>query len=664
MSQKNSLIALSLFSGLYNEEKDIYSVLAEFILITLKSNKLLSQITPESIAIEIHKQFAFHIPVSVIKTACKRISQGDEYLHPIDGQKDTYQVDIRIWGDDTLEKIDIISANYNKLFDKLKKFIEQHRQENFQETEEPVLLTELYKYLVDNTTSGKYITLIEAFIISYSESSESAQIDELARGAVLYNCLQYTSGNEDFSDSWGSIFKIFLSTEIIFDMLNLNGELYERYALDLLDQVREVNKKKKYISLVYSEITMEEFKRFFSAAEEVVKHNLPIEYDKTAMRAIKDQCADAASVVNLYAELKVKLSKLGILLHDSTCSFNDPNFIKYNLDSNALRIELNDIGCNETKVNGIIADFTEINCLRKNQSFKRLEKSVSVLLTRDSWAIRINKLIASSNDDYIVPFCTSYDVLINRIWFKTSAFQYSKKLPITFDILARSQMGLTKVLDQGISRVITDVNKIIKSPNVSNEEVEAAGVKLAEIKDRIEIRDKRINNSSIPYVLKTLALTENKTEEVIRRVRLKDSKTMETMKEKDNEIDRLKSEVKQAKVDKNKNIQDQILEISLKNKTLDLHDRIAKYSIWGGCVLIGLLIFGLHSYITELIIPNIIHANSQNVFDAFYYVFLVFVCHFLRKKLWNMYTKFQKNKKDNIQQIILSLESQLISLDD
>lgn len=672
MNKKDSLIALSIFSGLYDEDQDIYSVLSEFIVIALKTNLTLSQVTPEGLSQEIYKQFAFRVPISVVKRACKRLVEQNNYLDVINNQKETYQVRVKLKNEavETRRKIQDISDSYTTFFNELKLFIETQKQTCIQPLQEAQLLSEFYNYLIDNNHSGDYIPFISAFIIDNKGTEKGRQIEELVKGAALYNGLQFTTEDEDFSTNWRKPFTIFLSTEIVFDILNLNGEFYEKYATDLIGLVSEVNYKKKLITLSISERVKEEFDRFFIAATHVVKHNTPLELEKVAMRKIKSDCSTPADVIQLKAKLEVKLFNFGITTHKDTKSYKNSDVINGNIDSSDLRKQLSsgidrelDLEL-EKKVDGIMSDLNEIQYLRGKIQFKNLESSKAILLSRDSITAKADKLTQIPDDECFVPLCTTYDILINRIWFKTSALHSaSKKLPITFDILARSQFSLNNVLKKSADKVCEKIISIIKSPDISEENRMVAEKSLKEIKDR-ELRREEGNDAGIDNVIDSLLLTESPYEEISRRLELKDQENAQAFLEKDNKIIMLL----QGELKRHFDAQDQLE--SEQVKLIEQIDSIKKDNVYlryiyvvAVTVIISLVFLAAHAPIWTLILNyNLIAVVSQNLFDAMYYSLLGVISISVLKIVRTIGKYRQSMKLANLSDRLVKINQSLDSL--
>lgn len=533
MSTKDSLIALSIFSGLYNERKNIYSIVEELILATLECSTIKSDITPEFLKEEIQKKFGFLIPLTVINRSCKRITKNNPEKLIKDVNKSSYLLGPNVKVSKEVEQLINDAANrYNQLFIHLKEYVEDKENTILSQSQHHDLFDDLYNYLTNSSYEGKYTLRIKAFIISHPNTS---LIQELSQGAALYNGLLFTTDNDDFSKNWHQPFTVFLSTEIIFDFLGLNGSLQENYVIELLGLVSNANGKKKHIELKYTEKTHEELERFFYAAEMLIR-NKNYQATSIAMQKVINTCDTAADIRKLFIEYQQKLDSSKIKKHSYQLLPNHNNFINFNLDSQCLREQLLlnnkdpelDI---ERKIDRFISDFTEIYFLRDKNKFENLEKSRATLLTRDSFAPKVYQAI--ENDVGLngsVPFCTSYDILINRIWFKTAAFNRDKQLPITFDALARAKYSIENVLSGQVITVSSEISKILASNDYTDQDKIIAAKTLEDLKKN-DLKSNDINEDNIESVMSTIQLTESTYEEISRNNRIYEQQTNNTIKE-------------------------------------------------------------------------------------------------------------------------------------
>ncbi len=73
MVHKNKMLAsLAVFRELYDENKDIYQIIADFLLNIIQS-KSLNGFSLKEISEELNNTYQFDIPDAVVKTALKKI---------------------------------------------------------------------------------------------------------------------------------------------------------------------------------------------------------------------------------------------------------------------------------------------------------------------------------------------------------------------------------------------------------------------------------------------------------------------------------------------------------------------------------------------------------------------------------------------------------------
>ena len=78
--KSNILASIALFQGLYNNNNDIFSIIAEFIKAAINSNTLHSFDTVKLKSI-LHNDFGIDVPEAILKTVLKgRLKKNEEAM--------------------------------------------------------------------------------------------------------------------------------------------------------------------------------------------------------------------------------------------------------------------------------------------------------------------------------------------------------------------------------------------------------------------------------------------------------------------------------------------------------------------------------------------------------------------------------------------------------
>ena len=104
-----------------------------------------------------------------------------------------------------------------------------------------ILTQQLVSYLLEEVQkeSGRYIGLISQFILQ-NENNESIQkqLNAIREGSILYVGLNH---NISEVGSIGKPLTLFLDTEVLFDLVGYNGEIWKALALDFFKQIKKAS---------------------------------------------------------------------------------------------------------------------------------------------------------------------------------------------------------------------------------------------------------------------------------------------------------------------------------------------------------------------------------------------------------------------------------------
>lgn len=159
-TETKRLAALAVFRSLYNNKKDVFTIICEFIkACALKRN--IQVVNTSQVANYLKDDFCFKIPESVIATALNRIAKRD---------KGEYILNLSNTGD--IKIPDCYNEIYNsneEIIDLLVKYIEKQEGRPLSIAEKQILNQSFCAFLIEDNTTAEYSEYISAFIITNQE---------------------------------------------------------------------------------------------------------------------------------------------------------------------------------------------------------------------------------------------------------------------------------------------------------------------------------------------------------------------------------------------------------------------------------------------------------------------------------------------------------------
>ena len=484
MKDKRLLASAALFRELYDNNKDIYDVVSEFIRASIILNSKCSLNATES-ANDLEATFGFQIPDAVVNTCLRnRLKKNGELTL----DRGTYSVT------DAFNRETSIQAEYDETkdeYDDITKELVSHVRKRFlieiDSNEESKIISCFNDYLLDENVSSEYADYISHFLLSRQEDEQfKEKLNQIEEGLVLYAGIKYSADLSTLG-TWSGNLIIFLDTEHLFSATGLNGVLYKRVFDDFNALVKEVNANKRKagsISLRYFDETNDEMERFFYAAEKIVENHKMIDPSKTAMRAIINGCKNKSDVLSKKASFLDELRKLRIEREDSKDYYEN---IEYNVESSDTITKLHDKFNNDIEIERyscILKLFTKINNLRNGKNDVGIENISAIFMTEN----HLTQAVAFSDEVYLgkhnVPFSTNIEFLTERLWFKLNkGFGKEHNTPSSFDVITKAKL----VLSSQVSNAVSETYKKLKSKHeigeVTNEE---AALLLNELRNKVD----------------------------------------------------------------------------------------------------------------------------------------------------------------------------------
>mgnify|MGYP004646063681 CR=1 FL=1 len=411
MKNVQCVTSLAVFRELYNRQRNVYDVIAEFAK-TIIVSKALKSFELQQMCGYLNCEYSLVLTSAVVKTALKKVSYltrtGQNYV-----VNETFRIE------EAMEfQHKSIDANncVNEILFEFVQFVKEHGKSDVNEKN---LKEEFCAYLLDESVDIESSKYISAYIVSHQDDERFRRSLSIIReGLIIYHGLSY-SVDANAVEKFDRPLVIFLETELLFHAVGYNGVLYKTLFDDLFKLITEINQnslrttQKKVIKLAYFKETEKEISLYFSQAEMIAKGEMVLDRSKIAMTAIVNGCQSAADVKTRESSFWAQIKGFNISLDDTIFDVTKPMYQKYNLTPSILKYETKDIKHN-AKVYDITQMLSKVNYLRRNCDPKFFKTIGAILLSGNRLTFELS---ASNTIDTDVPLALSVSYLINRLWF-------------------------------------------------------------------------------------------------------------------------------------------------------------------------------------------------------------------------------------------------------
>lgn len=480
MQNLRLLASVSLFRELYDNKKDIYDVISEFLRATISISALKSFNVTEC-NVKLEEYFGFQIPDAVIKTCLRNRLRKNGELDITDGH---FIITQKFEPTKNLDKEYQQSIEeYNSIVNQLIQHIEAEIYSKTNDLDKQKIKEELNEYLISNRYDGKYTNYISQYFLYNEHNSEfRSKISKIEEGIILYTGVRYTPDLSKLG-SWDKDLTIYLDTEHLFNATGLNGVLFKKIFDDFYNLTSEANHNKKNkgkIFLKYLDSTEKEIEDFFYASEMILTRKKSIDPSKTAMVEILKDCHSASDVVVKKSNFISHLKKLKIFKESS-----DQQTIpqEYNLVSIETATELQRKFNNKTTIETfiqILNNFSIINSLRRTNNSKNYYDISYVFLTGNSLTLAVSHSDIVYNEYF--PFAIDIEYLTERLWFKLKkGFSVNNNSPASFDIITKSKIVISSQVNKAVSKTYKELNSKYEKGEINSEQ---AHVLLHELRNK------------------------------------------------------------------------------------------------------------------------------------------------------------------------------------
>ena len=452
------------YKKLYDMEKDVYDVVAEFIRYIIRHQDSRSY-TSFELGDLIEREFGINIPKLVLHSAIKRIKI-------IKIQNQHYVVcDEELDRNEHFDKIqDEFTNRTSYIFQQFDQFIKVKYSDYLDKGLDRIHQA-LFQYLVDEEIGDNEESIISKFIVTYKYHTEFINCLNMMRaGHILYIGLQNNNHLSEFG-SWKKTLVIFLDMEILFHLAGYNGEVYRQLAWEFMDLVKNVNSRKRYISLKYFSETKQDIEKFFDAA---MYNDCVINPTATAMISILKDCHSCSDVLDKKSDFFGKLKQYRIL-EDDHKNYYSKDVEQYNLESQDILERYSktneEIIQNELRLKLI----SHINVLRRNTLITDYKDCQFILMTETKKTLLMAKdLVHEAGNNLLgkaIPCAVSLFALTNAIWYRLNgALKTTTKFPLTANSMIKAEIVLSALINKNIEELYEKTEDEFKSGIITKDQ--------------------------------------------------------------------------------------------------------------------------------------------------------------------------------------------------
>jgi hypothetical protein len=473
---KNNLVYFAAVKAFYESDNDFIGAFSFFVLQVIKEEKM----SIDDVKDEVLKEFGINIPCDLIPTLLRRLKKNNyvDYqefntvLISEDGRKKIVEIKEEIANSKRetgalLNDMGEYLKKKDKIFsiDKIEKELELFLEHNLQSA--ALILqgngNNKTGHLTSNLELSHYI--IEYFIeVEKSDPENFQRLRSLVYGTIITSILK----RDTFTISSFQGLNVYLDTNIIFSLLNLHDEAFNKPTRELF----ELLKKNRCKTWVFS-FTMDEVKNVLSGyLKSYDSYPVNININSIYSR-LKKKNYSKHDVILLMHNLEEELSKLEVSI--------DYGYNLDELDISTEEIEeLNKLKGDEKNTLSLKHDIGACKIIKKIRKIPRIliEKSEAIFLTADKTLFNYNfdKGGHKESSPLTIPEIIMRDFLASILWLKNPDF--NSKLPINTIIAGYKQnllisssiwlmfVGELKKMRDGGNISDDDINILISSNEV------------------------------------------------------------------------------------------------------------------------------------------------------------------------------------------------------
>lgn len=486
-----SLASYAVMKTLYKDNKNLYTVVGAFVDQLILKRHILQPFTPNQLSEWMREEYGMSIPLTILIKVCKEEKytnlvyiESRESIIP-----DTIKLSQNI--DNSIQaQIDAELGKDNELLSIVYTCISKHINRDLSTEDIAQINQSFCAFFMDVPYHYEYETLVCDCILDIQEKGtedQKLQLKSIKEGLLLRLGLTYQS---DYSNFNIEELHIYLDTEIIFDALGYNGEIWQELFNDFLDQVRIVNRRKgKCIQLHYFDKTKCDIDDFFTATRHIADNNI-----SPAMRTIIEQSlSSAAGIDGVYADCFENLHRL-LITQEKNPTENKSIEEAYVLDYHELKTKFPEI--DGDKFEEAYNFLNYIQYLRKGRKTSNFTLVKHIFLTGTRLIRRMSNVIANDeNGTKSVPLAVNMDFITAKLWFANNRGLSDQSNLHMLDAACKARVILAMNQKTAVSEMVTKLSDEAKKEGWTKEHIDMMrSVAMDEMKYPEEIN----NSSDVP----------------------------------------------------------------------------------------------------------------------------------------------------------------------
>ena len=456
---KNNLLASIALFGIYrNKNLDTYDLVAQYISAVI-AQKQYNTFKPDTMQSDLKELYQIDIPIGVIRSVCRNRIEG------VSLKNKEFICDL-LPKDEIEKEYADLKVGYEELLASLIDFIRKDTKDYEDQTIKDSFADYLVEGSIDDT---KLNNLYAAFFSSNQSDKDTRQkIDLLSSGLISYNGLSYTdsAGN---SGAWTDKLTIYLDTEFLFSCAGYNDSYPHAVFEELYNLVKEINtsyrrrtkKEDNLVELKYLKDTRDVYLSLINTAKSLKETNGMPDPSKKALLKIMNESASVFDVDTHRAKIDSAIKDTYHIIYDDRDYSNiitDPRYVVYDektVTSISGTYNPQKDGNTTRKIDYYSRVYTIINGLRNGKNVCIFEQCRYIFLTGSRIGHGTSQ--AARPDKKTVSFATDIDFLISRFWFKLNKQLVTNQIPVSLDIVARSQAVLTREVSRKVKHLYEEM---------------------------------------------------------------------------------------------------------------------------------------------------------------------------------------------------------------
>lgn len=526
--KEKGLASLALFSQLYDEKKDIISVIVDFIKLSVihHRNQFVSMVSIEGY---LREDYGFEIPKAVVECAIRKA----DFLNRDNAVKTNYIVDnskLKEEGISYEEKIHEVEDGVNNVVFSLRKALIDKHFNGADKISDIEFKRALSAFLIEEDHTSDLSQQIEQFVISNPELKPILQ--KVVQGSIIFMGLSYNSKPVEYTVIESDLV-IYLDTELLFYMAGYNGEIFRGLFEEFYDVVSEINRfnyaknGRELIHLRYFPEIKDEIDGYFSTAESIVSGRMALDSSKNAMAYIVSSAKTPSAIVAMKNSFWWKVNNKFLIKEEEYKGYYETKNKMFNIES---REFLESVLGDEDDKGENLKYLNYVNILRGSGSQSEFKKMGFVFLTQTSVALKLSQLLRKDDMKCNVPLAFTLGEMTTRLWLGLNrGFNPTATLK-NFDVIIKAQIALAARTTQSVENKHKELMK--KKDEYSNEEMASC---IAALRLAVPMRPEEMtmDNEDVLQANDLGALIEDKMYEIQHKDTL--------IKEKDTEIKTLKT---------------------------------------------------------------------------------------------------------------------------